>query len=181
MTVFRVHKTANYTVMSNHHLRDKSLSLKAKGMLSVILSLPDDWSYSIAGLAAICKEGTTAVKSALGELSDAGYVVVTKLYPGQTESGRIEYIYDIHEKPHVKQGIENLGVESQHVGNHAQLSIDKSNTDNKKVKFRKEKEEYPRSLTCECGGEMRRTACSQSGTGRPIYRCAECGEETVCR
>jgi hypothetical protein len=99
MAVFRVHKTKDFTVMSNHHLRDKNLTLKAKGLLSVILSLPDDWKYSIAGLAAICKEGTSAVKSALQELTDAGYVTVTKLYPNQTETGRIEYVYDIHEFP----------------------------------------------------------------------------------
>ena len=180
MTVFRVHKTANYTVMSNHHLRDKSLSLKAKGMLSVILSLPDDWSYSIAGLAAICKEGTTAVKSALGELSDAGYVVVTKLYPGQTESGRIEYVYDIHEKPQVKQGVGNLPVESQQVGNLPQLSIDKPNTDNKRGKGM-EKEKYPDSLPCKCGLTMHLTASRQTGTGRPYYRCDSCGTEMLYR
>ena len=124
MAVFRVHKTKDFTVMSNHHLRDKNLTLKAKGLLSVILSLPDDWKYSIAGLAAICKEGTSAVKSALQELTDAGYVTVTKLYPNQTETGRIEYVYDIHETPQAprKQGIENLPLES----------TDKSTTNNKK-------------------------------------------------
>lgn len=131
MAVFRVHKTKDFTVMSNHHLRDKNLTLKAKGLLSVILSLPDDWKYSIAGLAAICKEGTSAVKSALQELTDAGYVTVTKLYPNQTETGRIEYVYDIHERPQAyrKQGIENLPLESQQVENHAQLSIEEPNTD----------------------------------------------------
>lgn len=139
MAVFRVHKTKDFTVMSNHHLRDKNLTLKAKGLLSVILSLPDDWKYSIAGLAAICKEGTSAVKSALQELTDAGYVTVTKLYPNQTETGRIEYVYDIHERPQAtrKQGIENLPLESQQVENQAQLSTeepstDKSTTNNKK-------------------------------------------------
>jgi len=139
MAVFRVHKTKDFTVMSNHHLRDKNLTLKAKGLLSVILSLPDDWKYSIAGLAAICKEGTSAVKSALQELTDAGYVTVTKLYPNQTETGRIEYVYDIHETPQAprKQGIENLPLESQQVENQAQLSTeepstDKSTTNNKK-------------------------------------------------
>lgn len=139
MSVFRVHKTRDFTVMSNSHLRDKDLTLKAKGLLSVILSLPDDWKYSIAGLAAICKEGTSAVKSALQELTDAGYVTVTKLYPNQTETGRIEYVYDIHERPQAsrKQGIENLPLESQQVENQAQLSTeepstDKSTTNNKK-------------------------------------------------
>ena len=131
MAVFRVHKTKDFTVMSNHHLRDKNLTLKAKGLLSVILSLPDDWKYSIAGLAAICKEGTSAVKSALQELTDAGYVTVTKLYPNQTETGRIEYVYDIHERPQAprKQGIENLPLESQQVENQAQLSTEEPSTD----------------------------------------------------
>lgn len=136
MAVFRVHKTKDFTVMSNHHLRDKNLTLKAKGLLSVILSLPDDWKYSIAGLASICKEGTSAVKSALGELTEAGYVTVTKLYPNQTETGRIEYVYDIHETPQAsrEQGIENLPLEPQQVENHGQLNTEKPNTDNQTTK-----------------------------------------------
>lgn len=182
MTVFRVHKTDNFTVMSNYHLRDKDLTLKAKGLLSVILSLPDDWKYSMAGLAAICKEGVTAVKSALDELCEAGYVVMTKLYPGQTESGRIEYVYDIHEKPQVKQDIGNLGVESLPVENLTQSSIEELNTKNKsKSENLSKKNQYPRTIECECGGEMVRTACSQTGTGRPYYRCASCGNEEVYR
>lgn len=149
MAVFRVHKTKDFTVMSNHHLRDKNLTLKAKGLLSVILSLPDDWKYSIAGLAAICKEGQSAVKSALQELTDAGYVTVTKLYPNQTETGRIEYIYDIHERPQEprKQGVENLHLESQQVENQGQLntdvpSTDKPNTKNQKKERKKPAETY---------------------------------------
>lgn len=136
MAVFRVHKTKDFTVMSNHHLRDKNLTLKAKGLLSVILSLPDDWKYSVAGLAAICKEGTSAVKSALQELTDAGYVTVTKLYPNQTETGRIEYVYDIHETPQAprKQGIENLPLESQQVENQAQLNTEEVSTEVPKTK-----------------------------------------------
>ena len=148
MAVFRVHKTRDFTVMSNHHLRDKNLTLKAKGLLSVILSLPDDWKYSITGLAAICKEGTSAVKSALQELTSAGYVTVTKLYPNQTETGRIEYIYDIHETPQAprKQGVENLPLESQQVENQGQLNTEEPNTDkpNTSDKTKKEdKEELP--------------------------------------
>lgn len=138
MAVFRVHKTKDFTVMSNYHLRDKSLTLKAKGLLSVILSLPDDWKYSIAGLAAICKEGTSAVKSALQELADAGYVIVTKLYPNQTETGRIEYVYDIHERPQAprKQGIENLPLESQQVENSGQLNTEEPTTDKPRTNYK---------------------------------------------
>lgn len=137
MATIRVHKTKNYTVMSNTHLRDKSLSLKAKGLLSVMLSLPDNWDYSIAGLVAISKENETAVKSALNELKDNNYVVVTKENPTKSNGGRIKYTYEVYEEPYKqkieKQDTENLGVERQQVETHGQLnanglSIDELNT-----------------------------------------------------
>lgn len=108
-SVCRVNKTENYTVMSNYHLKSKNLSLKAIGLLSKVLSLPDDWDYSISGLSAICKEKETAIKAALDELKEWGYLVVTKLMPNETESGRIEYVYDFYEvseidKPDAEQG-----------------------------------------------------------------------------
>lgn len=131
MSVVRVNHNTNYTVMSNHHLRNMNLSLKAIGLLSKILSLPPEWDYTIEGLAAICKDGVSAVKSALQELKAEGYLVVTKLMPDKTKSGRIEYIYDIYEQPHKKQevekqGLEILPVEIQAVENHLQLNKDKS-------------------------------------------------------
>lgn len=113
MATYRVHKTQDYTVMSNAHLRDKSLSLKGKGLLSVMLSLPDDWEYTIAGLVAISKENETAIKSTLDELKKCGYLVVTKLSPAQTESGRFGYLYDIYEQPQQKEAVENQGQEKQ--------------------------------------------------------------------
>lgn len=133
MATYRVHKTRDYTVMSNTHLRDKALSLKGKGLLSVMLSLPDSWDYTIAGLVAISKENETAVKSALDELKQCGYLVVTKLTPAQTESGRFEYLYDIYEQPQQKeaaeiQAAEKQGVESLPVENQGQLNTDLSNT-----------------------------------------------------
>lgn len=137
MATIRVHKTKNYTVMSNTHLRDKNLSLKAKGLLSVMLSLPDNWDYSIAGLVAISKENETAVKSALSELKDNNYVVVTKENPTKSNGGRIKYTYEVYEEPYKqkieKQDTENLGVERQQVEIHGQLntnglSIDELNT-----------------------------------------------------
>ena len=119
MPVLRVNKTKNYTVMSNYHLKDNNLSLKAKGLLSIMLSLPDDWDYSIDGLVSIVKEGKTTVENALDELKREGYVVMTKLTPDQTESGRFEYVYDIYESPESdtkqggeKQGVENLPIEN---------------------------------------------------------------------
>lgn len=130
-----MNKTKNYTVMSNEHLKDRRLSLKAKGLLSVMLSLPDTWDYSISGLVSICKESETAVKSTLNELKSCGYLVVTKKMPDETESGRIEYVYDIFEHAQAgkqdgkKQGVENLEVESLGVENVRQLNTKKSNTD----------------------------------------------------
>ena len=132
MAVIRVNKTKNYTVMSNHHFKNKEMSLKAKGLLSLILSLPDTWDYSIAGLVAICKESESSVVSALNELKSMGYLVVKKLYPNETKSGRIEYIYDIYEEPIKqpleKQGVENQGIEVQGIENQGQLNTNKLNT-----------------------------------------------------
>ena len=96
-SVCRVHKTANYTVMSNYHLQSRNLSLKAIGLLSKVFSLPDGWDYSIVGLTCICKENETAIKSALNELKEWGYLTVTKLMPSETKSGLIEYVYDFYE------------------------------------------------------------------------------------
>lgn len=129
MAVMRVHKTKDYTVMSNTHFREREMSLKAKGLLSLMFSLPDTWDYSVAGLVAICKENETAINSTLKELKKFGYLSVTKLMPNQTASGRIEYVYDIYEKPTdaeilkvEKQGVENQGVVFQEVEKPVQLS-----------------------------------------------------------
>ena len=134
MSVIRVNKNDNYTVMSNYHLRDKNLSLKAKGLLSQILSLPDNWNYTIAGLVSINKENESAIKNALSELKSRGYLIVTKLMPNETATGRIEYVYDIYEQPYKKQevekqGVENLRLEKQEVENNGQLNTDKSSKD----------------------------------------------------
>ncbi len=75
MAVFRIEKTRDYTVMSNHHLRNAGLSLKSKGLLSMVLSLPEDWNYATGGLAKICKEETDSIGSALKELERARYIV----------------------------------------------------------------------------------------------------------
>lgn len=96
MSVFRVQKTKNYTVMSNHHLKDTNLSLKAKGLLSLMLSLPEKWDYSMKGLCSICLEQEKAIKSTLDELKSHGYLTVDKVRNSQ---GRYEYIYTIFEEP----------------------------------------------------------------------------------
>lgn len=79
MSTFRVNKNVNYTVMSNHHLQDKRLSLKAKGLLSYMLSLPDDWDYSLKGLTTGCRDGIDSVRSAVHELEDGGYLCRSKV------------------------------------------------------------------------------------------------------
>lgn len=91
MAVFRVEKTRNYTVMSNHHLRDKSLSLKAKGLLSLMLSLPEDWDYTTKGLAYICKDGVDSICATVRELEGAGYIVRARERHVDGTLGGIEY------------------------------------------------------------------------------------------
>ena len=91
MAVFRVEKTRNYTVMSNHHLRDKSLSLKAKGLLSLMLSLPEDWDYTTKGLACICKDGVDSICATVRELEGAGYIVRARERHADGTLGGIEY------------------------------------------------------------------------------------------
>lgn len=97
MAVFRIDKTKNYTVMANYHLRDTSLSLKAKGLLSLMLSLPEGWDYTTKGLACICKDGVDSICSTIKELENAGYVQRRRL---RNELGHLtEVEYTILEKP----------------------------------------------------------------------------------
>ena len=101
MAVFRVERNTNYTTMSNYHLRDTNLSLKAKGLLSVFLSLPDEWHYSISGLMKITKEGRDCLTAVIKELEKAGYLV---RYQSRDETGKIVGIeYVIYEKPQAGQ------------------------------------------------------------------------------
>ena len=100
MAVFRIERTKNYTVMSNYHLRDKALSLKSKGLLSMMLSLPEDWNYTTRGMAKICKEGVDAIGGALRELETAGYIVRHQLRDRQGRISDTEYV--IYEQPQPK-------------------------------------------------------------------------------
>lgn len=97
MATYRVERTKDYTVMSNCHLRDSSLTLKAKGLLSMMLSLPDEWNYTTRGLAAICKEGVDAIGKALKELENAGYIVRRQLRGAGGKISDTEYV--IYEQP----------------------------------------------------------------------------------
>ena len=97
MAVFRVERTQNYTIMSNYHLRDKSISLKAKGLLSQMLSLPEDWDYTLTGLAKINQEGKDAIRAAVVELERAGYIYRCQTVDKAGKFSSNEYI--IRERP----------------------------------------------------------------------------------
>ena len=102
MAVFRVERTQNYTVMSNYHLRDKSISLKAKGLLSLMLSLPETWDYTLAGLARISLEGKDAIRAAVVELEKAGYIHRSQTTDKAGKFGSNEYIireYPVSHEP----------------------------------------------------------------------------------
>ena len=91
MAVFRIEKTRDYTVMSNYHLRDMSLSLKAKGLLSLMLSLPENWDYTMKGLARICKDGIDSISGGIRELEAHGYLVRARVRGANGQLGSIEY------------------------------------------------------------------------------------------
>ena len=91
MAVFRIEKTRDYTVMSNHHLRNTDLSLKAKGLLSLMLSLPEEWDYTTKGLARICKDGVDSICAGVRELEEQGYVIRERVRNSNGQLGAIEY------------------------------------------------------------------------------------------
>ena len=100
MPFFRVNKTKDYTIMANHHLKNRDLSLKAKGLLSVMLSLPEDWHFTVHGLVSICKEGRDSISGAVRELEEAGYIVRHRLRDKEGHINGLEYIiYETPQKP----------------------------------------------------------------------------------
>ena len=142
MSKIIVNKNENYSVIGNYHIMDKRLSLKAKGLLTVMLSLPDNWEYSISGLIAISKENRAAIRSALDELKDNGYVIIHKILPNGENNGRFSYEYYIYEKPQIEiQGVGFQHLEFQHLENQQQISIKKTNIKeiNNKIDILKEK------------------------------------------
>ena len=153
MAVIRVNKTKDYTIINNNCFKNKEMSLKAKGLLSLMLSLPKNWNYTVSDLVSICKESETSIKSTLNELKKFGYLTITKKKPNETSSGRFEYEYNIYEDPQKqegkKQGVENQPLENQPlenlgVENHPlykdtkELNTNISNTNNKKNKKKKD-------------------------------------------
>ena len=138
MAIFRVNKTSDYTVMSNYHFKEKEMSLKAKGLLSEMLSLPDNWDYSVTGLAEINLESRNCINSILNELEKFGYLKRTRNYI----NGKIDsWTYDIYEKSlHLKNlDIENEDIENLDIENKAQLNTKEINTKQENTKQYKEK------------------------------------------
>lgn len=121
MSIVRVHKTANFTVMSNYHFKERKMSLKAKGLLSLMLSLPDDWNYSISGLVTLSKDGKDAVMAALGELEKFGYLKRDRTTDSKGRFSGIEY--HIYEQPQPKESIAGKQNSDKQIA-------EKSNSDN---------------------------------------------------
>ena len=146
MAVFRIEKTRDYTVMANHHLRNTKLSLKAKGLLSLMLSLPEDWDYTTKGLAKICKDGVDSICSTVNELEEHGYVIRERIRNAKGQLTDIQYtILEQPKPPQPGQGKpkqENpvldspvLGTPKQEEpeqGNPAQLNTKESSKDKSK-------------------------------------------------
>ena len=143
MAVFRVEKTRDYTVMANHHLRNTDLSLKAKGLLSLMLSLPEEWDYTTKGLARICKDGVDSICAGVRELEDHGYVVRKRIRNPNGQLGAIEYTIleqprtsePKREKPEQENPVQANPVSDYPVlgkpeqENHAQLNTYRTNKD----------------------------------------------------
>lgn len=136
MSVFKIEKTKDFTIMSNFHLRDRNLSFKAKGLLSFMLSLPPEWDYSLKGLCAISKENRDAIRSTLKELQDNHYLEIEKV---RGSKGYFEYNYLIYEKPHfIEQDnennpdMENPYMDNPNVENQPQINTNIHNT-NKQI------------------------------------------------
>ena len=135
MAVFRIEKTRDYTVMANHHLRNTSLSLKAKGLLSLMLSLPENWDYTTKGLARICRDGVDSICATVKELEEHGYIIRERIRNSKGQLTTIEYTILEHpklplpeqEKPERENPVlDNPILEEPEQGNPAQLNTKKS-------------------------------------------------------
>ena len=175
MAVFRIERTRDYTVMSNHHLRNANLSLKAKGLLSMILSLPEEWNYTTRGLASICKEGVDAIGSALKELETAGYIVRRQL---RGTNGRItdtEYVIYEQPQPDMSQpdtaspDTENPDMVKPDTEKPAELNIEKSNTE-KSITYGSSTDSIPFRETAAASPPKRKGRDAMSVTEIENYR-----------
>lgn len=137
MSVVRVNKTKNYTVLSNYHFKEKDMSLKAKGLLSLMLSLPDDWNYSISGLVKLSKDGKDSVMSALSELERFGYLHREQIVNSKGQFSGVEY--NIYEEPQedfplaANKNAEKQNTKKQDAENRTQLNTKELNNLNNKI------------------------------------------------
>ena len=143
MAVFRVEKNKNYTNIANYHFRDKTLSWKAKGILSNMLSLPENWDYSLAGLVTLASDGMSATRNAIKELEEHGYLIRRPL----RKDGKIfDWEYIIFENPSMslvfqKQEFEKQDVENQQIENQTQLNTNELKTKKLKTKKKESKKD----------------------------------------
>ena len=176
MSVFRVERTHDYTVMYNHHLKNRALSLKAKGLLSLMLSLPDDWDYTLQGLAHISLEKVDAIRKAITELENEGYITRTR---ERDEQGRLrgtEYIIreqPISEKPTLeKPTLEKPTLENPTQLNNNKLNKNKPSTyeENTQSNQSKETDELAEILArCELEDFEEKTAQMLESAVRVLY------------
>lgn len=144
MAVFRVNRNENYTHMANHHFRDRTLSWKAKGILSNMLSLPDNWDYSLAGLSTLANDGLSSTRAAIKELEEHGYL---ERKPIRRDGKIADWEYLIYEKPlEEKLVVENQQVENPLVENQTQLNTKESSTKKSNTKKSSTKRFIPPTL-----------------------------------
>ena len=188
MAVFRIDKTRDYTVMSNHHLRNTGLSLKAKGLLSLMLSLPEEWDYTTKGLAHICKDGVDSICAGVRELEEHGYVIRERVRNENGQLGAIEYTIleqpiepsPKREKPkqenpvQVNPVLDNPVLGKPEQENPAQLNIDISSNYKSKTDLSITEPSNPipsNPPTPEGSGERSRSRIGTDGMGaRETYR-----------
>lgn len=166
MAVVRIIKDKNFTTMGKYHLQEKEMSLKAIGLLSIMLSLPDDWDYSVNGLSAIRKESRNTINEILRELEHFGYLTRKRI---RDQKGKIKEVeYTIYESPYLKnQDMDNQDIENQDIDNCIQLNTKELNT--KEIEEINNKENIKRKLDIEdiinylnemCGTHYRTTTPS---------------------
>ena len=167
MSIYRIHKEKDFSVIDNHLFKDKSLSLRGKGLLALILSLPDDWKYSIEGLSALVPDGRNTVIKSLDELMDLGYVV--RKQDHDSNGNFVGYIYDIYEKPFAQSPFtENRKTEFGTVLNTNLLNTNIENTKNditpvipEKIAKRKEMFEQFWAAYPKCKRKLDKKGCER--------------------
>ena len=188
MAVFRIEKTRDYTVMANHHLRNTKLSLKAKGLLSLMLSLPEDWDYTTKGLAKICKDGVDSICSTVNELEEHGYVIRQRVRNTNGQLGAIEYTILEQPRPPEREKPERenpvldnpiLGspvLEEPEQGNPAQLNTKESSKQKSKKELSSTEGSNPIQSTPQ---PLTGTPPAETGMGTDRMGARECYREVI--